>query len=58
MGFGRFKSLLVIAFGAFLLLPSIPLFSQPENGKKDHEKHEANHEKKGLMHLKSFLATF
>ena len=47
MGFGRFKSLLVIAFGAFLLLPSIPLFSQPENGKKDHEKHEANHEKKG-----------
>jgi len=46
MGFGRFKSLLVIAFGAFLLLPSIPLFSQPENGKKDHEKHEANHEKK------------
>ena len=46
MGFSCFKSLLVIAFGAFSMLLSIPVFSQHENGNNQAEKQEGNDEKK------------
>ena len=46
MGFSCFKSLLVIAFGAFSLLLSVPVFSQHEDGHKHSEKQDPNHEKK------------
>ena len=51
MGFSRVKSLLFIAFGAFLLLVSIPLFSQHDKGNNHDEQPGANHEneqKKGF----------
>jgi len=46
MGFSCFKSLLVIAFGAFSTLLSVPVFSQHENGNNHSEKQETNNEKK------------
>jgi len=46
MGFSCFKSLLVIVFGAFSMLLSIPVFSQHENGNNHAEKQEGNDEKK------------
>jgi F-type H+-transporting ATPase subunit a len=46
MGFSCFKSLLVIVFGAFSMLLTIPVFSQHDTGNNHVEKQEGNDEKK------------